>query len=420
MSELLDRARAGDREAFAALVAPHRGELQVHCYRMLGSTQDAEDAVQETLLAAWLGLEGFEGRSSVRTWLYRIATNRCLNALRASSRRPVSAAPLPVSPPEPTRLGDVLWLQPYPDALLDGLPDDAPGPDARYESREAVSLAFVTAVQLLPPHQRAALLLRDVLGYRAAEAAAILGLTQDAVTSALKRARATMASHAPRAPQPAPDGPEERALLGRFVEAFTALDVDALLALLTADVHVGMPPLPFEYDGTDAVRRFFAATAAHRAGIGAMVPTRANGQPAWGEYHRDPVTGVLHLGGVVVVRLAGERVGEIVRFETAVAPSLALPRTLAAPRAEPPAAPPAAPPGEVRVVVHGRVQGVGFRWTTRRELARLGLDGSAENLPDGTVRVTARGSSASLAALLGWLRGPGTPGRVDRVEVERS
>jgi len=160
-TELLARARAGDREAFAALVEPHRGELQVHCYRMLGSLQDAEDALQETLLSAWLGLEGFEGRSSVRTWLYRIATNRCLNVLRSSGRRPVTAAPLPIQAPEPTRIGEVLWLQPYPDVLLDGLSDQAPGPEARYESREAISLAFVTAVQLLPPNQRAVLLLRD-------------------------------------------------------------------------------------------------------------------------------------------------------------------------------------------------------------------------------------------------------------------
>ena len=207
-AELLQRARAGDRDAFTDLVEPHRGELQVHCYRMLGSLQDAEDALQETLLAAWLGLDGFEGRSSVRTWLYRIATNRCLNLLRSSARRPVTAAPLPVPPPEPTRLGEVLWLQPYPDVLLDGLSDQAPGPEARYESREAISLAFVTAVQLLPPNQRAVLLLRDVLGYRASETAGLLGLTEDAVTSALKRARATMdAARSPEPPPPPPGGP---------------------------------------------------------------------------------------------------------------------------------------------------------------------------------------------------------------------
>src|ERR1700709_2583998 len=207
-AELLQRARAGDRDAFAALVEAHRGELQAHCYRMLGSLQDAEDALQETLLAAWVGLDGFEGRSSVRTWLFRIATNRCLNQLRSTGRRPLTAQPLPVPTPEPTRLGEVLWLQPYPDLLLEGLPDRAPGPEARYESREAISLAFVTAVQLLPPNQRAVLLLRDVLGYRAGETARLLALTEDAVTSALRRARATLgAARPPRAAAPGRRGP---------------------------------------------------------------------------------------------------------------------------------------------------------------------------------------------------------------------
>jgi RNA polymerase sigma-70 factor (TIGR02960 family) len=328
-AELLQRARQGDREAFSELVEPYRRELQVHCYRMLGSLQDAEDALQETLLAAWLGLDGFEARSSVRTWLYRIATNRCLNLLRSSSRRPVTAALLPIRPPEPTRLGEVLWLQPYPDALLEGVPDDAPGPEARYESREAISLAFVTAVQLLPPNQRAALLLRDVLGYRASETAELLGLTEDAVTSALKRARATMeATRSPGPPPPAPDSPEERALLDRFVAAFTSLDVDSLVALMTDDAWVRMPPLPFEYRGTTAVHAFFVATAPHRHGIAQLVPVRANGQPAWGEYRRDPTSGGLHLMGVEVVRLAGDRICEITRFETTVAPHFGLPRTL--------------------------------------------------------------------------------------------
>ncbi len=211
-AELLQRARAGDRDAFTALVEPYRGELELHCYRMLGSLQDAEDMLQETLLAAWLGLDGFEGRASIRTWLYRIATNRCLNLLRSTGRRPVIAAPLPIQPPKPSMLGEVLWLQPYPDLLLEGLPDAAPGPEARYESREAISLAFVTALQLLPPNQRAALLLRDVLGYRASETAELLGLTEDAVTSALKRARATMGD------RPDGAGPGERsARVGRVL-----------------------------------------------------------------------------------------------------------------------------------------------------------------------------------------------------------
>ncbi len=328
-AELLHRARAGDRDAFAALVEPHRAELQVHCYRMLGSLQDAEDALQETLLSAWLGLDGFEGRSSVRTWLYRIATNRCLNLLRSSARRPVAAAPLPVPPPEPTRLGEVLWLQPYPDAL-EALPDQAPGPEARYESREAISLAFVTAVQLLAPNQRAVLLLRDVLGYRASETAELLGLTEDAVTSALKRARATMeAARSPDSPPPPPAGGlEERAVLDRFVAAFTEHDVDALVALLTDDAWVRMPPLPFEYRGTAAVHRFFTAIDSHWRRIDRMEPVRANGQPAWGEYVRDPVTGSLHITGVVVAGLAGDRICEITHFETTLAPYFGLPRTL--------------------------------------------------------------------------------------------
>lgn len=329
-AELLQRAREGDRDAFAALVEPYRSELQVHCYRMLGSLQDAEDAVQETLLAAWLGLAGFEQRSSIRTWLYRIATNRCLNVLRAASRRPVTASPLPVPPPEPSRLGEVPWLQPYPDVLLDDLPDENPGPEARYESQEAISLAFVTAVQLLPPNQRAALLLRDVLGYRASETAELLGLTEDAVTSALKRARATMdVARPPGPPPPLPGSPEERALLDRFVTAFTEQDVDALVALMTDDAWVRMPPLPFEYRGIEAAHRFFSALDTHLRAITRMVPIRANGQPGWGEYVRDPVTGGLHLIGIVVLGLASDRIRELTHFETTLAPYFGLPRTLA-------------------------------------------------------------------------------------------
>ncbi|MBL7498955.1 sigma-70 family RNA polymerase sigma factor [Frankia sp. CNm7] len=327
--ELLQRARAGDRDAFAGLVAPYRGELAVHCYRMLGSFQDAQDAVQETLLSAWLGLAGFEGRSSVRTWLHRIATNRCLNLLRSSARRPATAPPLPAPPPEPTHLGEVPWLQPYPDALLEGLPDEAPGPEVRYESREAISLAFVTAVQLLPPNQRAVLILRDVFGYRASETADLLGLTEDAVTSALRRARATMdAARSPGPPPPAAGGPEERALLDRFVAAFTDLDVDALVALMTDDAWVRMPPLPFEYRGREAVRQFFTAIRSHLRRIDHLVPVRANGQPAWGEYLRDPVTGGLHLAGIIVIDVAGDLICEITRFETTIAHHFGLPRTL--------------------------------------------------------------------------------------------
>jgi RNA polymerase sigma-70 factor (ECF subfamily) len=231
--------------------------------------------------------------------------------------------------PEPTRLGEVLWLQPYPDALLEGLPDQAPGPEARYESREAISLAFITAVQLLPPNQRAVLLLRDVLGYRATEAAELLGLTEDAVTSALKRARATMeAARSNAPPAPIAGGPEERALLEEFLAAFTTHDIDGLVALMTDDAWVRMPPLPFEYRGTVAIHRFFTAIHPHWREVDHLVPVRANGQPAWGEYRRDPTTGLLHATGVYVIGLAGDRVCEMTRFDTTVAPYFGLPRTL--------------------------------------------------------------------------------------------
>jgi RNA polymerase sigma-70 factor (ECF subfamily) len=325
--ELLDRARGGDRDAFTALVEPHRAELQVHCYRMLGSLQDAEDAVQETLLAAWLALAGFEGRSSLRTWLYRIATNRCLNLLRSGARRPVGeGAALPVPAPHPNGLGEVRWLQPYPDVLLDSLVDQAPGPEARYESREAISLAFVTAMQLLPPSQRAVLLLRDVLGYRASETADLLSLTEDAVTNALKRARANVAT---RARDPAPmSGADERELLRRFVDAFTADDTDALIALMSDDIWVRMPPLPFEYRGLEASRRFFAAVGVHRRSIARMEPVGVNGQSGWGEYVGDPQSGFLRLAGVVVVAVSGGRICEVTHFETTVAPHIGLPRSL--------------------------------------------------------------------------------------------
>ena len=201
------RARTGDGEAFRELVAPHQRELQVHCYRMLGSISDAEDALQDTLLAAWQGLASFEGRSSLRTWLYRIATNRCLNARRAAARRPAKEWDVPrVDPPEPTRLGEVAWLEPIPDALLEGVIDQPLDPAARYEQRESISLAFVTALQLLPPRQVAVLVLRDVLGYPASEVAAMLDTSVDSVTSALKRARATLQRRMPRNEPPPPRG----------------------------------------------------------------------------------------------------------------------------------------------------------------------------------------------------------------------
>jgi RNA polymerase sigma-70 factor (TIGR02960 family) len=320
---LLRAARAGDRAAFDALVDEHRRELHVHCYRMLGSVQDAEDAVQETLLSAWLGLAGFEGRSSVRTWLYRIATNRCLNLLRAGRRAPQPADPAAL----PTARGEVMWLQPYPDSLFDDIPDDAPGPETRYESRDAISLAFTRALQLLPPSQRAALLMRDVLGYPAAEAAELLGVSVDALNGSLKRARAALATTPARRDATPPD-PE---LLERFVTAFLSDDVSALVALMTDDVWVRMPPLPYEYHGPSAAAAFFGAVADHRRTIERMVPTSANRQPAWGEYARDATTGCLRLVGVLVIGVAGRRIDELTHFDTSVAPLLGLPRSVAWP-----------------------------------------------------------------------------------------
>jgi RNA polymerase sigma-70 factor (TIGR02960 family) len=192
-ADLISRARAGDGDAFRELTEPHHRELQVHCYRMLGSFQDAEDALQDTLLAAWQGFGGFEGRASLRTWLYRIATNRCLNARRSASRRLAKEWDVPgVQPPEPTRLGEVVWLQPLPDAFLEGAIDAPLGPEARYEQTESISLAFVTALQLLPPRQLAVVVLRDVLGFHANEVAGMLDSTTESVNSALKRGRASL------------------------------------------------------------------------------------------------------------------------------------------------------------------------------------------------------------------------------------
>jgi RNA polymerase sigma-70 factor (TIGR02960 family) len=330
-TELIARARAGDGDAFRQLIGPHRRELMVHCYRILGSVQDAEDALQETMLSAWQGLRGFEERSSVRTWLYRIATNRCLNALRAGSRRP-QAGPPPAGaePLEPTRLGEVTWLQPFPDVLLEGLADRAPGPEARYETREAISLAFVTALQLLPPRQRAVLILRDVLGFRASEVAGMLESTGESVTSALKRARAAMARRLgpqeQQEPVPPPGSPTEQQLVARLTQAFESGEVQDVVALLTEDVLLSMPPLPLEYQGRELTRQFFAAV--WRGRQFRLVATRANGQPAFAFYVRDPQAGVAHANGLLVATLAGPQIRALTRFDNSVLPGFGLPRTL--------------------------------------------------------------------------------------------
>jgi RNA polymerase sigma-70 factor (TIGR02960 family) len=331
-SALIARARAGDGEAFRELAEPYRRELQVHCYRMLGSFQDAEDAVQDTLLGAWQGLGGFtEERASLRTWLYKIATNRCLNALRSARRRAAKEWDVPnVEPPEPTRLGEVVWLQPYPDDLLEDAASAPPGPEARYEQAEAISLAFITALQVLPPRQVAVLILRDVLGFHASEVAGMLEVTVESVTSALKRARASLQRGLPpgdgRPPPPAAGSPAEKAIVAKFVTAWESADLDALVALLTDDVFMSMPPMPFEYEGRDIVARLCAILLGSGRRFD-LVPARANGQPAFGAYLRTP-DGIRHGTGLYVLSLAGDRICAMIRFEASVLPWFGLPRSL--------------------------------------------------------------------------------------------
>jgi len=330
-TEQIDRARYGDETAFQELVGPYQRELQVHCYRILGSVADAEDALQETLVTAWRSLAQFEGRASVRTWMYRIATTRCLNILRSASRRPAMTLPPGVEPPEPSRLGEVVWLEPYPDLLLEELPDSSAGPEARYEAREAMSVAFVTALQLLPPRQRAALILRDVLDFPASEVAAMLDTTGQSVTSALKRARATLSRELPsrdQEPPPPPNSPAERELVARLVAAFEAADVDGIVALMTQDAWMRMPPVPLEYQGRELIGQFFATVAFRHGRRYRLVPTRANGQPAFAVYLHDPVNDVTRAFGLMVATLTGDRISVLTRFDNSAMTHFGLPRIL--------------------------------------------------------------------------------------------
>jgi RNA polymerase sigma-70 factor (TIGR02960 family) len=329
---LISRARAGDADAFREMIEPHRRELQLHCYRMLGSFQDAEEALQDTLLSAWQSLGGFEERAALRSWLYRIATNRCLNARRSARRRPAKAWDVPgVDPPEPTRLGEVVWLEPFPDTLLEGAIALPLGPEARYEGTQSVSLAFVTALQLLPPRQLAVLVLRDVLGFHANEVAEMLDTTAESVTSALKRARVSLQRRRPRSPgaelPPAANSPAEDAIVAKFISAWESADVDALVSLLTDDVFISMPPMPFEYQGRDLVVRF-CATFFDTGRRYDLVRTRANGQPAFGAYLRTP-SGIRHGVSLYVLTLAGHRISAMTRFEDRVLGWFGLPPSLA-------------------------------------------------------------------------------------------
>jgi RNA polymerase sigma-70 factor (ECF subfamily) len=313
--QTLARARAGDEDAFRQLTDPHRRELQVHIYRIVGSAQDAEDLLQDTLLAAWRGLQQFEGRASLRAWLYRIATNRSLDSLRAGRRRP-DDKPMPQMP-EPTRWGEPIWLQPYPDLLIDAVPDQAPGPEARYETKEAIALAFIVGLAHLPSQQRAVLVLRDVLGYRAAEVAEMLDTSDASVNSLLLRARAAFESRLPAAEReraPLPNSRLEREIVGRFAEAVENGDIDAVVALLTDDAWLTMPPLPHVYQGHDAIGAFLRGAEARRGTPLRLVATRANTQPAFGCYLPLPETDVANAFSLFVLTLEGDQISAVTWF----------------------------------------------------------------------------------------------------------
>jgi RNA polymerase sigma-70 factor (ECF subfamily) len=300
---LLAAARAGDERAFAQLTSPYRRELQVHCYRMLGSLHDAEDLVQETMLRAWRRLGAFEGRTSLRRWLYAIATNACLNKLEREPRVLLFPAGEDADPPP---LARVSWLEPYPDSLL---PDAAVGdPQARLDLRESVALAFLAAIQHLPPRQRAMLVLFDVLGWSAAETAELLQTSVAAVNSGLQRARATL----DRRPEPRPTEQEERVLVERFVDAWDRVDIDGLVELLREDAVLAMPPEPVWFAGRGAVGEFFATVPAEGDLTRIkLIPTRANLRPALAAYFDGQAYGIM------VFELTRGRIAEIVGFADA-------------------------------------------------------------------------------------------------------
>jgi len=316
---LLAAARGGNSDAFGALVEMHRVELHAHCYRMLASYHDADDALQEALVRAWRALPSFEGRSSLRTWLYKIATNAALDVAARRSRRelPVSYGP-PVEGGPSAPLAESTWIEPYPDRQL-GASQMSASPEARYDERESLELAFVVALQALPASQRAALLLREVLGFSAAEIAEQLGTTVAAVTSALQRARESLSRHrpGPSQQQTLRSLGDERArrLVTAFVDALERADADALVGLLTEDAAWAMPPLPSWYRGTAAIAGFlrqfgFNERWRHR-------PTSANGQPALGCYTLDPATRTWVPSALAVLSLREERVAEVDYFLTA-------------------------------------------------------------------------------------------------------
>lgn len=323
LNVLLESARRGDHAAFRQLAERHRRELQLHCYRMLGSIHDGEDAVQETLLRAWRGLGEFEGRSSLRNWLYKIATNICLNGLAARQRTarllPQNTGPPAQSlPQEPAT--EIAWLDPYPDESLDDVDAVAPGPEARYEMHEAVQLAFVAAVQQLPPLQRTVLLLRDVLGWSAAEAAQLLDTSVASITSAVQRARTTMEMHygSMERPTQRPDV-QEQALLDRYVEAWENADLEGFVALLREDAVLSMPPYREWFSGREAIRDFFAWSWKRYGGRDAfrLIRTTANRQPAFALYSRNRSTGDYLAHSIQVLTLRQGGIAVLTNFKNA-------------------------------------------------------------------------------------------------------
>jgi len=336
-SDLERAAERSDRD-FVQLAEPLRRELKVHCYRMLGSLHEAEDAVQETYLRAWRSFASFDGRGSFRAWLYRIATNVCLDALsgRGHERRflPDQRAPATSEMPDGRPASDVEWLEPYPDADLEGIADDAPNPEARYTSRQAVQLAFVAVIQQLPPRQRAVLLLRDVLGWSAAEVATLLGGSTASVNSVLQRSRETMARHhaASRPPADAPTDPGQKKLLERYVQAWEVLELEDFVSLLKEDATYTMPPLPQWYAGRAAIRGFFAYSFKLYGGF-RLLPTAANRQPAFAAYSRRGTDGPWSAHSLHVLELEPDGISRLTLFAKPTGPALfaafGLPLTIA-------------------------------------------------------------------------------------------
>jgi RNA polymerase sigma-70 factor (ECF subfamily) len=318
--ELLDAARRGDEAAFGRLVEPHRGALTAHCYRMLGSVQDAEDAVQDALLRAWRGLARFEGRSALRTWLYTIATNACLKAIE---RRPKLVLPIDYGPatdphdgPAPP-LVESVWIDPYPDERL-GLGDGLAGPEARYEQRESVELAFIAALQHLPARQRAVLIMREVLGFSGQEVADALETTPASVYSALQRAHRSVAERLPERSQQATlralGDDALREAVDAFVAAWERGDVSALATMLTDDATIAMPPMPTWYRGRDAVTAFLRRYPLAPGMRWSIVPVAASGQPAFGFYRWRADTGRFVAHSIEVLTFDGPRIAALTAF----------------------------------------------------------------------------------------------------------